>query len=92
MGAENVKLPVLSQPLHLNKNLETVLNNDYKSHLVFRLLKRNGKVYTIVVPNAQSAILLPIIRKKVKPDSIVYTDTFRSYDVLDISEFSQFRH
>ena len=57
---------------------------------VFRLLKRNGKVYTVVVPNAQSATLLSIIREKVKPDSTVYTDTFRSYDVLDISEFSYF--
>ena len=37
---------------------------------VFGLLKRNGKVYTVVVPNAQSATLLPIIREKVKPDSI----------------------
>ena len=45
---------------------------------VFGLLKRNGKVYTVVVPNAQSATLLPIIREKVKPDSIVYTDTYRS--------------
>ncbi|RPC98667.1 DDE transposase [Neisseria meningitidis] len=35
--------------------------------------------------------MLPIIRKKVKPDGIVYTDTFRSYDVLDISEFSHLR-
>ena len=58
---------------------------------VFGLLKRNGKVYTVAVPNAQSATLLPIIREKVKPDSIVYTDTFRSYDVLDVSEFSHFR-
>ena len=49
---------------------------------VFGFLKRNGKVYTVVVPNAQSATLLPIIREKVKPDSIVYTDTYRSYDVL----------
>ena len=37
---------------------------------VFGLLKRNGKVYTVVVPNAQSATLLPIIREKVKPNSI----------------------
>ncbi|MCT8748707.1 IS1595 family transposase, partial [Glaesserella parasuis] len=41
---------------------------------VFGLLKRDGKVYTVVVPNIQSATLLPIIREKVKPDSIVYTD------------------
>ncbi|STZ14856.1 Transposase and inactivated derivatives [Moraxella caviae] len=38
---------------------------------VFGLLKRNGKVYTVAVPNTQSATLLPIIREQVKPDSIV---------------------
>ena len=37
---------------------------------VFGLLKQNGNVYTVVVPNAQSATLLPIIREKVKPNSI----------------------
>ncbi|EQA00689.1 transposase [Glaesserella parasuis SW114] len=58
---------------------------------VFGLLKRDGKVYTVVVPNTQSATLLPIIREKVKPDSIVYTDFYRSYDVLDVSEFNHFR-
>ena len=58
---------------------------------VFGLLKRNGKVYTVAVPNTQSATLLPIIREQVKPDSIVYTDTYRSYDVLDVSEFNHFR-
>jgi len=50
---------------------------------VFGLLKRNGKVYTVIIPNAKSDTLLPIIRQKVKPDSIVYTDTFRSYNALD---------
>lgn len=58
---------------------------------VFGLLKRNGRVYTVAVPNTQSATLLPIIREQVKPDSIVYTDFYRSYDVLDVSEFSHFR-
>ena len=57
---------------------------------VFGLLKRNGKVYTVTVPNTQTATLLPIIREQVKPDSIVYTDCYRSYDVLDVSEFSHF--
>ena len=31
--------------------------------------------------------LLPIITDKVMPDSIFYTDTFRSYNALDISDF-----
>lgn len=54
------------------------------------LLKRNGKVYTVTVPNTQTATLFPIIREQVKPDSIVYTDCYRSYDVLNVSEFSHF--
>lgn len=58
---------------------------------VFGLLKRNGQVYTVAVPNTQTATLLPIIREQVKPDSIVYTDSYKSYDVLDVSEFSHFR-
>ena len=58
---------------------------------VFNLLKRNGKVYTVTVPNTKTATLLPIIREQVKPDSIVYTDCYHSYDVLDVSEFSHFR-
>ena len=58
---------------------------------VFGLLKRNGQVYTVAVPNTQTTTLLPIIREQVKPDSIVYTDSYRSYDVLDVSEFSHIR-
>ena len=58
---------------------------------VFGLLKRHGKVYTVVIPNAKADTLLPIIRQKVKPDSIVYTDTFRSYNALDVSEFKHYR-
>mgnify|MGYP000313104161 FL=1 len=30
---------------------------------------------------------MPIIRQKVQPDSIVYSDYYNSYDVLDVSEF-----
>lgn len=54
---------------------------------VFGLLKRGGKVYTAIVPNAKTETLLPIIEEHVRPDSIVYTDTFRSYNALDVSSF-----
>jgi len=54
---------------------------------VFGLLKRGGKVYTAIIPNAKKETLLPIIEEKVTPDSIVYTDTFRAYDALDVSDF-----
>ena len=54
---------------------------------VFGLLKRKGKVYTTVINDAKSSTLMPIIKKKIVPDSIVYTDTFRSYNALDVSNF-----
>ena len=58
---------------------------------VFGLLKRGGKVHVVVIPNARTDTLFPIIRDKVRPDSIVYTDSFTAYDVLDVSEFHHVR-
>ena len=54
---------------------------------VFGLLKRGGKVYTAIIPDAKTSTLLPIIEEQVKPDSIVYTDTFKAYNALDVSDF-----
>lgn len=54
---------------------------------VFGLLTRGGKVYTAIIPDANAKTLIPIIREKVTPDSIVYTDSVQVYDVLDVSEF-----
>ena len=58
---------------------------------VFGILKRGGKVYTHVISDTKSATLMPIIREKIKPDSIVYTDCYRSYNALDVSEFKHYR-
>ena len=59
--------------------------------VVFGLLKRGGKVYTAIIPDVKSKRLMPIIREKVEPDSIVYTDNLRSYNALDVSEFHHHR-
>jgi transposase len=53
----------------------------------FGLLKRAGKVHAVMIADARAATLAGIIRDCVKPDSVVYTDAYRSYDVLDVSEF-----
>lgn len=58
---------------------------------VFGLLKRGGKVYAKIIPDASSASLCPIIERKVVPDSIVYTDTWRGYNALDVSDFKHYR-
>ena len=58
---------------------------------VFGILKRGGRVYTKMIPNASRTTLMPIIKAKIKPDSIVYTDTFVTYDSLDVSGFRHHR-
>ena len=58
---------------------------------VFGILKRGGRVYTQIIPDAASRTLMPIIRDKIQPDSIVYSDCWRGYNVLDVSEFKHYR-
>lgn len=58
---------------------------------VFGLLKRGGKVYTKIIADAKATTLMPIIQEKVIPDSIVYSDSWRGYNVLDVSEFRHYR-
>lgn len=38
--------------------------------IVFGLLKRNGKVYTAIVPDTKSSTLMPVIVNKITPDII----------------------
>lgn len=59
--------------------------------IVFGLLKRGGKVYTLPVENVKRDTLLPVIQRKVRPDSVVYTDGLTAYNALDVSEFTHFR-
>lgn len=58
---------------------------------VFGLLKRGGHVYTQIILDAKTDTLMPIIRQKIQPDSIVYTDYWRGYNALDVSEFKHYR-
>ena len=58
---------------------------------VFGLLKRGGRVYTKIISDASSATLMPIIERKVIPDSIVYSDCWRGYNALDVSDFKHYR-
>ena len=59
--------------------------------VVFGMLKRHGKVFTVVVENTKTKTLMNEIARKIKPDSVVYTDAYHSYDALDVSEFHHHR-
>jgi transposase len=55
------------------------------------MLKRQRKVYIVIVENTKETILIPVITNKLKPDSIVYIEGYQSYDALDVSDFHHHR-
>ncbi len=50
--------------------------------IVFGIYKRNGSVFTEIVPNAQRKTLQNIIRGKVSLDSVIHSDGWRGYNGL----------
>ncbi len=48
-------------------------------------------MFADIIADAKSSTLIPLITEKVMPDSIVYTDTFKSYNVLNVSGFKHER-
>jgi len=59
---------------------------------VFGILKRNGKVYTEIVPNCKKKVLQAIIKGKVAPATVIYTDGWRGYDgLVDVGYDKHFR-
>jgi transposase len=58
---------------------------------VFGLLKRGGKVYAAVITDAKATTLLPILKGRIVPDSIVYSDSLPSYNALAVAGFRHLR-
>lgn len=50
--------------------------------IVFGIFKRQGKVYTEIVPDARKKTLQRVIRGKVDPESVIHSDGWRGYDGL----------
>ena len=59
---------------------------------VFGLLKRNGRVYTEIVPNCSKATLQAIIRGRVAPEVAIHSDGWRGYNgLVDVGYAKHFR-
>ena len=52
----------------------------YGKTIVFGLLKRQGKVYTEIVPDCSKVTLQAIIRGRVAADTVIHSDGWRGYD------------
>ena len=54
----------------------------YRKAIVFGIYKRNGKVYTEIVPNCSRATLQAITQGKVDVGSTIHSDKWRGYNGL----------
>jgi transposase-like protein len=60
--------------------------------IVFGLYKRDGKVYTEIVPNVKAQTLQGIIRGRADIESVIHTDGWRGYDgLVDLGYEKHFR-
>jgi transposase-like protein len=60
--------------------------------IVFGIFKRNGCVYTEVVPDCKKATLQAIIRGRVAAEAVINSDGWRGYDgLVDVSYSKHFR-
>ena len=59
---------------------------------MFGLLKRDGLVYTEIVPNCEKPTLQGVIRGHIAPDTVIHSDGWRGYDgLVDIGFDKHFR-
>ena len=60
--------------------------------IVFGLYKRNGKVYTEIVPDCSRATLQGIIRGHIEPGSVIHSDGWPGYNgLVDVGYEKHFR-
>ena len=60
--------------------------------IVFGLLKRDGRLYTEIVPDCKKATLQAIIRGRVSADAVIHSDGWRGYDgLVDVGYAKHFR-
>jgi len=60
--------------------------------IVFGLFKRNGKVYTEIIPDCKNHTLSRIIRDHAEIESVIYSDGRRGYDgLVDLGYEKHFR-
>ena len=58
--------------------------------MVFRLLKRKDKVYTVAIPNTQTGQSYCLLSANRLSPTALFIPITISYDVLDVREFNHF--
>lgn len=68
---------------HASKKIEGSRGRSKDKTPIVGLLERDGTLITYVVPNTEATTIQPLIEAIVEPQSLVITDSYRSYNGLD---------
>lgn len=66
-------------------------SEDSHKTLVLGMVERRGQVTAVTVRNARAQTLMPHVRERILPESIVYTDELKSYNGLNRSGYQHRR-
>ena len=58
-----------------------------KKIIVFGIIKRNGNVFTEIVPNIKTKTLYRIISKHINTSTIIYSDECALYNYLKVKKY-----
>jgi len=59
---------------------------------VFGILKRDGRVYTEIIPDCKKKTLQAVIKGKIDKSAVIYSDGWRGYDgLVDVGYDKHFR-
>lgn len=60
--------------------------------IVIGIFRRNGSVYTEIVPDCKKATLQAVIRGRVAPETVIHSDGWHGYDgLIDVGYSKHFR-
>ncbi len=60
--------------------------------IVFGIFRRNGSVYTEIVPDCSKKTLQAVIRGRIEPNTVIHSDGWRGYDgLVDVGFDKHFR-
>lgn len=82
---------VSDSPVELDENYFGGRHKGKRGHraagkvVVFGILKRHDKIYTVVVNNTKTETLSSVIKQKIMPDSTVHTDSLSSCCKPDVN-------
>lgn len=83
--------PVEADETYVGGRRRGVMGRGVDKQPVFGIVQRGGRVMAVTVPNVARATVMPYITERVMPKSTIYTDEYKTYNVLHGMGYKHYR-